>query len=437
MFLFYILHPIQKQQMSQTFNINLLDDAELERLRHVTDPLADETITAIISSGYEAKINEVFMTLVSNDNFDSSTFSHFDDALAKPLDQYFKKSSVLPDWADCDLINQGEKTFSQYGPEIFMLLNVSALPMCYTCAKGAHVLFRTGRLLEHNSDIDPLARRLMETAQMIMNVLSEGGLATDGKGIVTIQKVRLIHASIRYYLKHSKAGWDESTYGEPINQEDLAGTLMSFGPVILNGLLKLGTPMSETQKNAYMHCWKVVGFLMGIDEKLLPDTYEQGFELANKILKHQAKPSEEGTALTQSCINFINYILPGNAFDKVPVFLMDYFLSSFTASSSIDLQNCIGVKSDESLKDKIVLSISRILSKDVGQLEKSGLVQQIIKPFNNLLLRSIIHHYNYGKSVHFFIPPSLQSDWGISNEWVNHLETPSVGKNRLVWQKQK
>jgi hypothetical protein len=207
-------------------------------------------------------------------------FSSLGQPISDLLDNYLDVSGKLPAWADAGLIRRGEELFEQYGPEVFMLLNVSSLPLCYCCGNGAQVLYDTGRLLAHNGKVDPLARRLMETAQMIVNVLSVGGLSEGGNGTITVQKVRLIHASIRYFLKCGQAGgpWDTNTFGEPINQEDLAGTLMSFGPVILTGLKKLGISLSDDDTKAWMHCWNVTGYILGIDETLLPDTYPQGWD---------------------------------------------------------------------------------------------------------------------------------------------------------------
>ncbi|ELR73442.1 hypothetical protein C900_04294 [Fulvivirga imtechensis AK7] len=425
--------------MKDTFSLSVLTPDALNNYRLIADPLADDTVAQIITSGYEKEISQVFMTLVQNDSFKADTFSHFESDLAAILSEYFERTSQLPSWADMSMINRGEKLFSIYGPEIFMLLNVSSLPLCYTCAKGARVLFDTGRLLVHNKDMDPLARRLMETAQMIVNVMSSGGLAPEGRGIVTIQKVRLIHAAIRYYLKsgqYKNTPWDVAGLGEPINQEDLAGTLMSFGPVILSGLRHLNIQLTQQESDAYMHCWKVVGYLMGIDEALLPNTYDEGFELATRILKHQAAESDEGKALTQSCIKFINYIMPGNTFDEMPNFLMDFFLKDFSKSSAVDLSKCIGVTSHSDIKDRVVLSLTRYIIGKISHLENSEFIRTITPPFNRLLLQGIIHHLNGGKGVHFSIPPSLQKDWGLTEEWNNYkLITPSILGNRLAWQK--
>lgn len=378
------------------------------------------------------------MTLVRNESFRPGMFSSLEPEIATLLDSYIEASGKLPYWVDTRLVKRGERLFELYGPEVFMLLNVSSLPMCYCCGNGAHVLYATGRLLTHNGNVDPLARRLMETAQMIVNVLSTDGLAPNGRGIVTIQKVRLIHASIRHFLKYGQSGteWDHASLGEPINQADLAGTLMSFGPVILAGLKRLGVNLTDDDTNAWMHCWNITGHLLGINEVLLPDTYEQGFQLATEILVDQAQPSDAGKALTDSCVQFMQKIIPGNAFDQVPAYLMWYFLQDFSQSSGKDLAACIGVTGQQDFKDKLVLELTHFVSKALSREEThDSLVCKILESFNKLLLQGMIHHYNGGKGVQFFIPPSLQANWELTEVWKDHKSSPSVFGNRLAWQK--
>ena len=407
------------------FNIEEIDKGKLDQFRSQTDPLADQAIQAIIQSGSQEKVNELMGQLFRNDSFEKGMFTSLGSELSDIIDTYLEDSSALPSWADQKLIRKGEQVFSIYGPEIFMLLNVASLPLCYTCAKGAQVLYETGRLLTHNGSVDPLARRLMETAQMVVNVLSLKGLSPNGKGVVTLQKVRLVHASIRYYLKEGQyegEPWNTEEYGEPINQEDLAGTLMSFGPVILKGLERLNVKLRSDQRAAYMHCWKVVGHMMGIDEQLLPDTYEEGQELATRILEHQAASSEAGKALTESCIKFMSSIIPGNAFDEFPAFLIDYFLQGFSESAGVDLSKCIGVSSNESAKDKITLKLSKFLVSKVSDLNNRTFIRSGIENFNRLFMHGIIHHFNDGKQVHFYIPPSLQKNWGVTSRWKRRLK---------------
>ncbi len=420
------------------FDLAVITEDFLQKKRSITDPLADDVITEIIDKGFEKHLNEVFLKLVRNDSYSPDQFEEFPEEVKKAVDEYFTATSQLPAWVEPEKIKAGEQVFSLFGPEIFLLLNVKSLPMCYTCSKGAKVLFETGRLMDKRGNIDPLARRLMETAQMIMNVLAPGGFSPGGKGVVTMQKVRLIHASIRYYLKHPRTnpnGWDVDQLGEPINQEDLAGTLMSFAPIIVSGLKQLGIELTNQQLQGYMHCWKVVGHQMGVNPDLVPDTYEDAWELAVRILKHQSAESDEGKALTTSCINFINYIIPGNLLEDLPAYMMWFFFQDVSKAVGQDLAAMIGIEKHEDKKDKFILLLTRLITHKIGDLEHHQLVQKLSGIMNRLLLQGMLKHYNGGKDVHFFIPPSLQKDWKLTEEWENKMAiTPGIFGNRLMWQ---
>ncbi|MEL7004894.1 MAG: oxygenase MpaB family protein [Bacteroidota bacterium] len=412
----------------------------LQEKRAHTDPLADQVVATIISSGYEKKINEVFHTLIKNETFTEETFKDFPDEVRTPVTDYFNTTKILPDWVDNSLVKKGEEVFSLYGPEISMLLNVKSLPLCYACSKGAKVLHLTGRLSDRNGNIDPLARRLMETAQMIINAMAPGGLQAEGKGIVTMQKVRLIHASIRYFIKHpelNKAGWDVAEFGEPINQEDMAGTLMSFASLILKGLEQLNINLSLEQQNAYMHCWRIVGHVMGVDEDLIPKDYAEGWELGIKIMKNQAAESSWGKELTTSCIHFLQSIVPGNLFDRVPEYMIWYFSQDVSAAIGKDIAPMIGVHESDGLKGSIVLRLMKVVFKDIDTVEDhSVIVRKLTGFFNRKLLQGFLHHYNDDKNVNFYIPPSLQQDWKLKESWEDKaVLLPPILGNRITWQK--
>ncbi|MBK8044673.1 MAG: DUF2236 domain-containing protein [Haliscomenobacter sp.] len=98
----------------------------------------------------------------------------------------------------------------------------------------------------------------METAQFVIDVLSPGGLSPAGKGVRSAQKVRLIHASIRHFLK--QRGWDTEDLGEPLNQEDKAGTLMAFSALLLDGfkMMQIGlTPGSRKPISIVGGSWAI------------------------------------------------------------------------------------------------------------------------------------------------------------------------------------
>ncbi|UII19478.1 oxygenase MpaB family protein [Fulvivirga ligni] len=397
-----------------------LTDAVLESKRSLTDPIADQVVAQIIESGYEEKINDIFYTLVRTNGFDGEAFSSLPDPISQLLVNYFDETSHLPSWADPVLIAQGEAVFSEYGPEISMILNVKSLPLCYACSNGAEVLYMTGRLTERSGSLNPLARRLMETSQMIMNALAPGGMSPTGNGIITIQKVRLIHASIRYFIQHERynpKGWNADTLGKPINQEDLAGTLMSFGPLVLKGLQQMNIELSDAKIKGYMHAWKVIGYLMGVEDLFLTDDYAEGWNIGVAIMKHQAKASDHGKELTKACIDFLNSIIPGNLFDEMPEYMIWYFSQDVSEAIGLDIAAALGVREGDQLRDKVMLKLCDLFFRDMGKVgDHSKIIFGISCYLNRKVLQGFLHHFNDNKNVRFSIPPSLQDDWKLNEE---------------------
>jgi len=102
----------------------------------------------------------------------------------------------------------------------------------------------------------------------------------------------------------------EPAWGLPINQEDLAGTLMSFSWIVLDGLEKLGAALTSDEREAYLHCWKVIGHLLGIRNELLPKNFDSARDLAAAIVRRQFGPSSEGKALTKALVDMMAQVLP-------------------------------------------------------------------------------------------------------------------------------
>lgn len=271
----------------------------LDGMREVADPLADEVVRSVIESGGLDEFNKMIRHLVNNR--DSPP-----ESMPKDVRDYFEKTQILPPWADRGKIIRGEQVFNLYGPEMIMMLFFVALPYAYATRKGSHVLSITAELTRHAH------RRIFRTAQFIMDVMQAGGLEAGGRGIRSAQKVRLLHASIRYYIAHKdqwRAQWDPS-WGVPINQEDMAGTLMDFSAGVMRGLRRSKILLSAEDAEAYLHCWKVVGHVIGVRDDLMPDSVSDSFDLAGVIIERQMGKSDSGKILAGDLINFIQGFMP-------------------------------------------------------------------------------------------------------------------------------
>lgn len=390
----------------------------LQTFRLQGDPIADAVVAEIFTRKDQAGVRALFDQLVRNSD---PPPPGFDPAVAA----YFEETARLPSFADPGLIREGEEVFARYGALVSMILFCKSLPECYTGARGAKVLFATGRL--NAPDDRALARRLMETAQFVIDVMSPDGLSLSGRGIRSAQKVRLIHASIRHFLK--KHPWDTAELGEPLNQEDKAGTLMAFSALVLDGFKMMGLELTPREQEAYFHCWRVVGHIMGVDPVLIPENYAQGEALGQMIIRHQAAPSDEGKALAGAAIRFMEN-MSGSMFHDVPEAVTRFFIGD-------EYADMLGLSHHNHLMDKLASRMLHLIGREVGEAEEHHLViRELAKAFNHIMLQAQLRHFNQDKAIHFYIPPSLRGDWKIPVEWTDVFQIPFL-RWRLAFQKKK
>ena len=157
-----------------------------------------------------------------------------------------------------------------------------------------------------------------------------GGRRLWGRGFLTATKVRYIHASMRYFALHHPSPHDAEKHdtekhdakqhdankpdaeepGLPVNQEDMAYVLLTIGYVIPAGLEKLGAVLPREEKEAFLHCWKVVGHVMGVDDDLLTDDWDEAKWLYEKIKSRTKGTSEKGIKLNNALCTLITDLLP-------------------------------------------------------------------------------------------------------------------------------
>jgi hypothetical protein len=364
----------------------------LQPLRSAGDPLADDVISQIFADGGVASMNNLMRNFVANEY-------PVPDGLPPAVRTYLEQSRELPPWTDPARIKAGGEVFWRFGPKLILILNCYSLPFCYLGRNGAPVLALTNRLVSNPT------RRIVETAQMLVDVMQPDGLTgATGRGRLTIQKVRLMHAAIRR-LAPLAAEW-KSEYGLPVNQEDLAGTLMSFSWIALDGLAKLGVELSDDDREAYIHSWNVTGHLLGIEDQLLPDSAAEAKALADAIAAHEFGPSPEGQQLAASLIQMLTHILPGNVFDRVPQLLTSYFLGE-KSSAWLGLQPAplAGLASAP-------LRIAGTVFGDA--VTDSMAIRTLAEQVGKLLIEAIVLCERGGNRPGFQIPAELREQWGVN-----------------------
>lgn len=361
-------------------------------MRHTGDPLADNVIAELFADGNLGPVNSLMKNLIVNE------FPVPED-LPPVVRDYLAKTDALPNWARPDLIKAGEQVFWRFGPQLIVILNTYALPFCYVGKNGVQVLALTTRLLTNPT------RRILETAQLLVDVMQPGGLTADrGRGRRTTQKVRLMHAAVRKLAPVSPS-W-MAQYGLPVNQEDLAGTLMAFSWVSLNGLKKLGIAVPDADQEAYLHCWRIVGHLLGIREEMLPKDIASGEALAMSIARRQFGPCTEGQEMTKALVGMLGTVVPGDVFRHVPPLLIRYFLGAQWAA-------WLGIT--ESPWADLAFAPLQLLGMQASDiLNDSKAARALAEKFGHLLIGAIVYVERGGNRPSFSIPADLRQQWGVN-----------------------
>lgn len=169
-----------------------------------------------------------------------------------------------------------------------------------TRSPRAQVLSKSGYLLGSPKLVE---KRLLETGiHTFACCASAGALRPWHAGWAACLRVRALHAKVRRRLLRPANEWDVAAWGVPVNQEDTAVTLLAFSYVVLTGIeMILGKPLPEADQLAYLHLWRYIGFLMGLDEAHNPCARGLPHARASleSVIMHILEPTAESGAIAR------------------------------------------------------------------------------------------------------------------------------------------
>lgn len=143
--------------------------------------------------------------------------------------------------------------------------------------------------------------RVLETSQFVLDVVHSIDYLQPGTGVAweSIVQVRFLHASVRARLSkisraHSKY-YNVEEHGVPINQEDLLATMFSFSNTMWRVMdFKMGVHMTTQEREDYLHLWRYIGYMMGVDDVLgAARTPERADACLESIVLHLTDPDDE------------------------------------------------------------------------------------------------------------------------------------------------
>ncbi len=256
----------------------------LEIARQKQDPLADDALAEILESKATGRL------------FDRLVACRKQPACKALWEQVHS----VPSWADKSVCQAGNTMAFSNVVTSGLALMCGSLAESFVAANGAKVLTRTGRLLSDGQ------RRVYETADFTTAIAECNGPWPGTHAHRDVVSVRLIHAMAR---RNVVDGWDDS-WGRPVNQEDMLGTLMMFSHVYRRSLEALGVDLSPDEHLGVNQTWRFTGFMLGVDEDLLPTSVDHEAQLYAAVSKRQFTPDADSRALTHALFDAMANVPP-------------------------------------------------------------------------------------------------------------------------------
>ncbi len=214
---------------------------------------------------------------------------------ASELRDLVAAASVVPVGTDLAAIAPGGRLFFRAGAAGGLALGAGSLVGGYASPDGNKPLILSRRLL------DDVPRRLAETATFVVATHRPGGALPGGEGWRLALHVRVMHAQVRRRLLRS-GRWDPA-WGAPLNQHDLAGTLLLFSIVWVEATRRLGWRISRAEAEDHLALWRLVGGWMGVAPDLLPRDEPDALDLIALIEAAEDPPDDDARALVRALLD--------------------------------------------------------------------------------------------------------------------------------------
>lgn len=205
----------------------------------------------------------------------------------------FAQLDATPAWLDRARVAEGADAMLRQGAEGLCALSAVSLMGGYLSSNAVKPLAHTGALL------GMAPRRLAETTQFVWSVATSGALERDSPAFKACVRVRVMHAFVRRSLRESQH-WQPQTWGVPINQRDMVATHLSFTLMFIAGVSALGRIVSARERDAIVHLWRYVSFLLGTPDALVPKTFREAVEVGALFNISEPGPDDDGRALARA-----------------------------------------------------------------------------------------------------------------------------------------
>lgn len=258
---------------------NAAAEVGLEFFRKIGDPEADADLEQIWQALNDKQRRDLIATL--------GRWEPGSDPLPTLIAKYIDRPFDVPDTIAKRILAAQQAYALKHSAGGSVVLGACSLPLLYLEPEISLTLATTGRLMTH------IRSRLEDTQAFLDGVMKPGSLVVGGDGQKWVRKIRLTHAAIRKVILDARKSqderkllaflpsteiamaWQSRVWGPvedqvPLDQVELALVLQTFAWVMVDGLQKMGWPMSASEAENHIQAWSAIGSMLGVDPRLLP-----------------------------------------------------------------------------------------------------------------------------------------------------------------------
>ncbi|MFT3715852.1 MAG: oxygenase MpaB family protein [Gordonia sp. (in: high G+C Gram-positive bacteria)] len=296
---------------------------------------------------------------------------HDVDGLPPALTKFLTRATTPPSWFDPALARAGADAWWRFGSLQSSTLYQSLI-YGYQARGFTRPLAETGRLTDGTWD------RVYATARWVALATAPDQMDIGAPGWVETARIRLVHAMVRHHLIQ-RQDWDVKAWGVPINQTYSQFTITAgFLAIPLKVGKDFGLRYSPAEREAITHLWRWIGWVMGVDDKLLPTSYADAETIYRIATDFRMEPDESGKALVKALLHdgyTADLGLPGPlnsaVYSLARPFLKPFFATLSSRWMEPEMAEALGLRPSR-LNNLVVLARPVVRSREV--LRSMGLL---------------------------------------------------------------
>ncbi len=257
----------------------------------VWDDSADQVAAQILADGATAAVNTAWESWVNNGD-------PLPSGMPRYLTSYLQQVNALPSWADTSLLAASEQYYKRLASYLFVSQSLGSGILSTVIPREARTVYWSAGGLD-------MKARAAKTFTFGYDLNSVTAWEPTGHFIVTANKTRLVHATVRGMLPHSPSFESATDQPKPISNGDILRTFHSVATFAHNNVLTWGVKLSATEQAADLHAWQVALHLLGVQDQFIPASWSDAQAQAQQMLWPDLTATAEGTSLAQTLLGYM------------------------------------------------------------------------------------------------------------------------------------